>query len=128
MSPAPTSEEHDSSKKSQNRATLSAVYTNSSTATPKTNNFLHPISAALPPTDSTSVSDKSAYLSELRASTKELQDEINAFLTQKMEEDKLNAGSTGGLGHGKKDGTKPVDEVEEENYGEEGVGDDSEGG
>jgi len=33
---------------------------------------------------------KVGYLSGLRASTKRLQDEINTFLTEKMEEDKAN--------------------------------------
>ena len=44
-----------------------------------------------------------------------LQDEVNGFLTTKMEEDKALAGSAG---------TKVDDRAEEENYGEEKVEDD----
>lgn len=54
---------------------------------------------------------KTAYLSELRSSTKQLQNDINVFLTQKMEEDKKIVGD--------EDKRKTKDELEEENYGEE---------
>ena len=61
------------------------------------------------------VAEKTAYLSELRSSTKKLQENINAFLTAKMEEDKAVAA-------GKNDSKlKAQDEMEEENYGEEVV-------
>jgi hypothetical protein len=49
-----------------------------------------------------------------------MQDDINAFLTARMEEDKI-AASTATNGKGKGNG-KPVDDVKaEENYGEEEV-------
>lgn len=44
-----------------------------------------------------------------------LQDEVNSFLTTKMEEDKALTGS---------EGTKVDDKAEEENYGEEKVEED----
>lgn len=66
----------------------------------------------------TSAEAKSKYLSELRASTKTLQDEVNTFLTKKMEEDKA---ATATSIPGKK---KAKDEEEEENYGEEKVEED----
>ncbi|KIW35681.1 uncharacterized protein PV07_02366 [Cladophialophora immunda] len=56
------------------------------------------------------------YVSELRSSSKKLQEDINKFLTEKMEEDKKQTGQ------GSEDGTskqKTKDELEEENYGEE---------
>lgn len=47
-------------------------------------------SSALPavPADSSNVQEKTAFLSALRANASKLQGELNAFLTQKMEEDK----------------------------------------
>ena len=59
---------------------------------------------------------KSKYLSELRASTKRLQDDVNKFLTEKMEEDKKTADQDRLNGTSKQ---KSKDELEEENYGEE---------
>jgi hypothetical protein len=53
-------------------------------------------------------SERTAYLSALRATTKQLQADVNKFLTDKMEEDKAKSGT------GKKQ-----DELEEQNYGEE---------
>jgi len=64
--------------------------------------------------------DKTNYLSQLRASTKNLQDDINDFLTQKMEEDKKT-----GVEAAAKSKTK--EDLEEENYGEEVVDDDEAG-
>ena len=58
---------------------------------------------------------KTAHLSELRTSSKKLQEDINRFLTEKMEEDKKNAGKSGQNSGGQ----KSKDELEEENYGEE---------
>ncbi len=71
--------------------------------------FSHP----LPSCATTSTSEKSAYLSALRASVVRLQDEVNVFLTARMEEDKALASLAG---------VKGDDRKEEENYGEE-VGD-----
>ena len=46
-----------------------------------------PIESSLP-TGSATVKDKTTYLGALRTSVSQLQDEINQFLTRKMEEDK----------------------------------------
>jgi Gon7 family len=58
---------------------------------------------------------KTAYLAELRSSVKQMQGEVNSFLTEKMEEDKKTAATNG---------QKGKDEVEEEKYGEEDVEED----
>ncbi|KIW15173.1 hypothetical protein PV08_05218 [Exophiala spinifera] len=65
---------------------------------------------------------KTQYLGELRASSRKLQDEINKFLTEKMDEDKKgqNQESTSGASL-----QKTQEELEEENYGEEVAGDDT---
>ena len=70
--------------------------------------FLH----ALPSCQTTSTKEKSAYLSALRASVTQLQNEVNTFLTEKMEEDKTLAALVG---------AKVDDRKDEENYGEEVV-------
>lgn len=80
------------------------------------NTFTQPITSP-PPTDTKS---KAAYFNSLRSATKSLQDDINAFLTAKMEEDKQAAGQSN-TGDNK---NKSRDEEEEENYGEEKVEDD----
>ena len=67
------------------------------------------------------VATKTKYLSNLWASTKELQEGINQFLTQKMEEDKNTVGR-GANGASKQ---KSKDELEEENYGEENADDET---
>ncbi|MCJ1388463.1 hypothetical protein MMC18_001310 [Xylographa bjoerkii] len=60
--------------------------------------------------------EKTAYLSALRSSVTHLQEEVNSFLTAKMEEDKaVAAPSTGAMD----------DKKEEENYGEEVVEDEA---
>lgn len=69
--------------------------------------FEHP----LPATDTSSAEGKSKYLSTLRGSVTKLQDQINTFLTGKMEEDKALAAAAG---------QKIDDKREEERYGEEG--------
>lgn len=61
---------------------------------------------------------KTNYLSELRTSVKQMQSEINVFLTAKMEQDK-KALATNGQTNG-----KGKDEIEEEKYGEEDVEED----
>lgn len=71
-----------------------------------------PFSHALPSCTTASTKEKSAYLSALRASVVRLQDEVNVFLTDKMEEDKALAALAG---------VKGDDRKEEENYGEEVV-------
>lgn len=61
-----------------------------------------------------STEERTAYLASLHASIGKMQDEVNAFLTQKMEEDKMSAGNA----------AQTADEAkEEENYGEEVVED-----
>lgn len=81
--------------------------------------FAHPITAPPPPKNvvpsAESTKLKSAYLAELRLSTKKMQEEINVFLTRKMEEDKA-AAATNGKAEGEKE-----EEREEERYGEEDV-------
>lgn len=62
----------------------------------------------------TSTAEKTEYLSNLRQSVTKLQDEINTFLTEKMEEDKALAA---------KAGLKVDEKKEEERYGEEDVED-----
>jgi hypothetical protein len=127
MAPSHINEQSSSSNDPLSHVTLFAIYTNPSTSTPSNHQFSQPISAPIPATDSTSITDKTAYLSELRTSTKTLQDEVNVFLTQKMEEDKLHTVTTRDGVQVKKAGEKTTDEVEEENYGEEGVEDEEEG-
>ena len=78
--------------------------------------FAHLLSAKCPP--NASATQKTAYLSELRASTKKLQENINTFLTAKMEEDRARDA----LEKGAK--VKTRDEIEEEQYGEEVVEED----
>lgn len=69
----------------------------------------------LPPATNESTEQKTAYLSALRKSVTKLQEDINLFLTQKMEDDKGLAST---------DGSKVDDKKEEENYGEETLDDD----
>ena len=78
----------------------------------ETKTFIHP----LPSAATTSTKEKTTYLSALRKSVIQLQEEVNGFLTTKMEEDKALATRVG---------MKIDDQAEEENYGEEKVEDDS---
>ncbi|PWY90646.1 Gon7-domain-containing protein [Aspergillus heteromorphus CBS 117.55] len=64
----------------------------------------------LPP----STANKTAHLAELRARVPDLQNEINVFLTARMEDDKKAAGQT-----------DEKESREEENYGEEVVEEDA---
>ena len=73
--------------------------------------FTHPLPAA----SNASTEEKTNYLSALRKSVVKLQEEVNGFLTTKMEEDKASAAGAG---------MKIDDKAEEENYGEEKVEDD----
>ena len=119
MAPGLADDGLDTAKEKGSKGSLTARYTSPS----RSKVFVHPISAALPTsTPSADVKQKTAYLSELRKSTKTLQEEINVFLTQKMEEDKRKA-----AGVDQMVGGKAMDEVEEENYGEEGAEDDEAG-
>lgn len=91
-----------------------------------TKSFDHLLSSPLPSTESLAARDpeatkqKTAYLSELRKSTKDLQEEINVFLTQKMGEDKAAASAADTKS--KADAAKEA--KEEEMYGEEEVEED----
>lgn len=69
----------------------------------------------LPSADVTSTTEKSAYLSALRRLVVQTQEDINTFLTAKMEEDKALT-STPGM--------KADEKKAEENYGEEVVEED----
>lgn len=101
MAPAPDSMTEDSG------TTLTADYASPTT----TKTFTHP----LPSASNASVKEKTNYLSALRKSVVKIQEEVNGFLTTKMEEDKALAVSAG---------MKADDRAEEENYGEEKVEDD----
>lgn len=83
-------------------ATLQAEY--SSTTSTKT------FARSLPPSNVTNTTEKTSYLSALRLSIVQLQDEINTFLTSRMEKDKALAIMTG---------ARADDINEEEKYGEE---------
>ncbi|KAF4770917.1 EKC/KEOPS complex subunit Gon7 [Penicillium solitum] len=83
---------------------LNAVYT----APQSTETFEHVIS-----TTTGTLADKQAHLSALQSLVPKLQDQINVFLTERMEEDKVQ-------------GQISAQEAkEEENYGEEVVEDDA---
>ena len=96
MAPAPES--------SKPTTCLQAIYTNPTSS----ETFAH----TLPSAQTTSTKAKTAYLSALRSSVVRLQEDINGFLTSKMEEDKTLAASAG---------IKADDKAEEDNYGEERV-------
>lgn len=87
---------------------IQAIYTSSSDS----REFSIRISTIPQPNSSNYVKEKTAFLSEVRSNTKALQEQMNSFLTQKMEEDKV-----GNI-------TVTKDEEEEENYGEEKVEED----
>ena len=74
-----------------------------------TQTFDHP----LPSARITSTKEKTIYLAALRHSVVQLQDDMNSFLTAKMNEDKAVAANVG---------LKADDKAEEENYGEQTVG------
>ncbi|KAL6717313.1 hypothetical protein ACLMJK_005228 [Lecanora helva] len=88
-------------------SSLSASYQNSTI----TQHF----TKSLPSSSVTSTKEKTAYLSALRKSVISLQDEVNGFLTRKMDEDKATTAEAG---------LKADDKAEENNYGEEKVEDD----
>lgn len=96
-------------------ASVSAVYTSSA----DTQTFDQPLPSAQP----TDTASKIAYLAQLRRSTKQLQDQVNAFLTAKMEEDRAASSSAADAGSSSTAKSKAPDEEEEENYGEEKVDD-----
>ena len=75
----------------------------------------HTLSSALPPLPlkDSSVDDKTEYLSCLRSNVSQMQDDINAYLTQKMEEDKAQEAGVMGKRPNKDE------DRQEEMYGEE---------
>ena len=84
------------------RTELTAIYKGPES----TKVFTHP----LPSNSTNNTEEKTSYLSALRKSVIQLQNEVNEHLTVKMEEDKVAQATT----------TKGVDDrKEEENYGEE---------
>ncbi|KAH0388375.1 hypothetical protein KCU89_g16859, partial [Aureobasidium melanogenum] len=89
-------------------AHLTAVYT-SPTAT---NTFSSPLQSA--PTQPSSSTEKSQYLGDLRQKVSQLQDDINQFLTKKMDQDKA---ATEGA-------ASKHEDIEEQMYGEEVVDED----
>ncbi|KAB8266747.1 Gon7 family-domain-containing protein [Aspergillus minisclerotigenes] len=95
---------------------LCAVYS----APQSTQTFEHSISSPLPSTDLSpeNVQTKVAYLSELRKLVPNLQNDINVFLTERMEEDKKLAEAQGRQ-------LSEQERKEEENYGEEVVEEDA---
>ncbi|KAK6366900.1 hypothetical protein LTS17_010451 [Exophiala oligosperma] len=95
---------------------LKASYVSPSGST----DFQHVI--AKPASRAVGAEAKTEYLRDLRASSRKLQDEINKFLTDKMEEDK-QAQSRASNGGTLLQTTQ--EELEEENYGEEVAEDDA---
>lgn len=123
MKPTPAEKQSSWVDTSGPCATLAAIYADASTSIPSKHQFSYPILTPVPAKDSTSISDKTIYLSELRSSAKTLQQEINIFLTQKMEDEKLRPVTNEDGAQVKRTGQTTMDEAEEENYGEEAVGD-----
>ncbi|KAL5000978.1 EKC/KEOPS complex, subunit Gon7 [Aspergillus recurvatus] len=80
--------------------------------------FEHTINSAAPSPLDENVKVKAAYLSELRELVPALQNDINIFLTERMEEDKKAAEAQGRQ-------LSEKEAKEEENYGEEVVDDDA---
>ena len=83
------------------------------TSPTSTQTFSSPLSAT--PTSQSSVQEKSQYLADLRANVSQMQDDINSFLTKKMDEDK--AAQEG-------QSSAKDEEREEQMYGEENVDED----
>jgi len=95
------------------RPLLQATY--ASPTSDQTFRYSLPAISADPSTD-----DKTSYLAALRESVVKLQDEVNTFLTRKMEEDKAAEG--GAAVQAQSGGVD--DRKEEEQYGEEVVDED----
>jgi Gon7 family len=69
---------------------------------------------AVPSISTASTEDKTLYLAALRTAVPKLQDEVNEFLTKKMDEDKAKLVTD----------SKIDEKAEEDNYGEEVVEED----
>jgi type IV secretory pathway VirB9-like protein len=89
---------------SQDTASVKAQYTSPN----GTHTFSLPLQSKA--SISSTTEERTTYLAELRASTKQLQADVNKFLTQKMEEDKARSSDKI---------SKQQEELEEQNYGEE---------
>lgn len=85
--------------------TLSGAYSSPDS----TRSFEHPISSPLPSDTKDQTNAKIADLAELKEQVPKLQNDINVFLTARMEEDKKSAE------------VSEKEKKEEENYGEENV-------
>ncbi|TKA32869.1 hypothetical protein B0A50_01095 [Salinomyces thailandicus] len=92
--------------------TLKAIYTSPTSTQVFSSNL--PLLASKPAEQS--VQEKTAYLSALRSQATQMQNDVNTFLTQKMEEEKAVES-----GAAKK--TKAQEEKEEQMYGEEDLED-----
>lgn len=88
---------------------LTAGYTSPTS----TKHFTYPLPTL---SSSPTTQEKTTYLSTLRSSVQKLQDDINAFLTKKMEEERQAVSGANGV-----DGARVDEQKEEENYGEEVV-------
>ncbi|KAM5467067.1 hypothetical protein MauCBS54593_005687 [Microsporum audouinii] len=104
----------------EKQVVLKAVYqsprTPEETTAPPAHLFSQRLSTSLPPSGEYSLAERTAYLAELRTSIVSLQADVNAFLTEKMEDDKLREQGSG----------TTDDKKEEDNYGEEVVNDEDE--
>ena len=127
MAAVPTDKQSSGLNIPPSRVTLSAIYNNESTSIRSYHHFSHPLSTPVHGEDSSSMSKKANYLAELRTSVKTLQDELNFFLTRRMEEDKLHSVAGRDGPQGQKAGERTMDEVEEEKYGEEDVDNNQDG-
>ncbi|KAF7163571.1 hypothetical protein CNMCM5623_008420 [Aspergillus felis] len=85
---------------------------------PSTRTFEYQLSSPIASPSAENTKVKVAYLSELRSLVPKLQEEINVFLTERMEEDKKEAEAQGRQLSAK-------EAKEEENYGEEVVEEDT---
>ncbi|XXG98016.1 low-affinity phosphate transporter [Hypoxylon texense] len=113
---------------------LKATYTNSHSANISsfaTQSFEIATPLSLPE-DASSTEQKTAYLRRLRDAVSDLQSRVNSELTARMEDEARSSAATAAATAGNKagngvNGVGGVDEeAEEENYGEEVVGDDDE--
>ncbi|KAL8661563.1 MAG: hypothetical protein Q9202_005508 [Teloschistes flavicans] len=114
----PTSTNLTATYTSPSPSTSTSTTTSTSPSHPLSKTFTHP----LPSPHTTSLASKTFYLSTLRQSLTSLQDNVNLFLTQKMDEDKLLLAAKAGLKVDEKKKKDEQEEEEEDNYGEEGDG------
>ncbi|CAI6253114.1 unnamed protein product [Periconia digitata] len=107
---------------------LKATYTSLPTTTsPHTKTFTHALPPLDPVTASSSPDDRTVSLAALQNNLKNLQADINTFLTAKMAEDKAaaDANAVGASAAKRKRGGNNADDDElERNYGED-VGDEA---